>query len=250
MREKPKLKIFDEEPLSSRRTCSKSSLKISTREIPVRPSESLRVIKMSSCRNLLLSITEQDQASREVFSDDIKHVPLDEPLMHEGQQYENKETDESLFKDLMDGRTQNADQLILLKVTPPQQEVDPDVAWPIPDVVTSTFAFTTPLKTPKAKSCGFPHFTDSNERVPTNEPESKLIDKIAGDQDELGKPQRIDADNTNETVHHPKFYSEITNIKGKRFLIANFKESIQKLEEENNELRLKMLNSALEELRK
>jgi hypothetical protein len=246
MRAKPKLKIFDDETHSDNRHCSKSSLRISYRETATLPSESFRLIKMSSCRNLLCSMAEQEQAIRAVLSEEIKHEPLDEPVIQEGDRVEKPEADESLFKDLMGGRPQVADLNIDTKATPPQLEVDQNVVWPTPDVIDSTYFFTTPDKLQKTKSTGFHYLTNSRSHEPESDPIAKLSERLA----EPLNPSKADPEKTTETTNQPKFYSEITNVKGRRFLVASFKESMQKLEDENNELRMKMLNSELEELRR
>jgi hypothetical protein len=195
-------------------------------------------------------MAEQEQAIRVVLSEEIKHVPLDETLIREDGRPEKDNGDESLFKDLMDGVPRSPNQLIRIRIVPPSEEIDKNGVEPIPEIVTSTYDCAMPTKTLKQNSRCFPHFTDSNDREPEHNPETNSIQKIAEESDGVEKPQRLDAEITNETIHQPKFYSEITNVKGRRFLVASFRESMQKLEDENNELRLKMLNSALEELRR
>lgn len=47
----------------------------------------------------------------------------------------------------------------------------------------------------------------------------------------------------------PKFYSEIVSLRGKRPLVANYLESLKRLEDENKELREKVVQQKLQELK-
>ena len=77
-------------------------------------------------------------------------------------------------------------------------------------------------------------------------PQAQKVDKKGRNGDSSNK---LSEEPTGQSSTQPKFYSDIINIRGKRPLVVNYNESLKQLERENKELREKVVQQKLQDLR-
>jgi hypothetical protein len=254
MKSRSKLRIFDEDPMTSPATPTRSSLRVSNHGLCPSLTESKKILKMNSCKSLPpISVKFIPRFEDNCSFDSLHHIPLDQPLFMIDQVIQKTNTEESLFKDIFVSTnhkpttnfglcaSQNrVSRLHLLHLSKDESILSKKMSRgnrSSPKLIGNEFCLIAD-ETPRSKS------PLMNEKRPMSKSKDLFPQVITE------SPKHIVIEQTEEISLPPQFYSEITNVKGRQNLITKFRTSIKKLKEENRDLHLKMLNSEMEELKK